>query len=131
MDFWRATGQKLAAIAETAVYQAQGRFRLPSTISTRRERLAFVSSTPERLDVRDVSSRTYWGQMCPNFSNCHTADAQGKECPTCGTPLRGFVAEFVTCPECGSHRFYCLQTSRQIPGKPDLRCLDCDGPMDY
>ena len=43
-----------------------------------------LGTSPERIDPRDVLSRSYWSQLCPNFSNCNTSDAQGKACPTCG-----------------------------------------------
>lgn len=90
----------------------------------------YMATTPERLDPRDVVSRTYWGQMCPNFTSCHTADAQGKSCPSCDTKLQGFVADGVICPECGGQRFYCGPDSARLPGKPDMLCFSCDAPMD-
>jgi hypothetical protein len=90
-----------------------------------------MGMTPEKIDSRDVFSRSYWSQMCPNFSNCNTTDAKGKNCPSCGTELPGFVAAFVECAECGGRRFYCGPDSAQLPGQPDLHCFSCDAKMSY
>jgi len=90
-----------------------------------------MAAAPERLDSRDAISRTYWGQMCPNFTSCNTADAQGKTCATCGAELQGFVAGHVECSACGETRFYCDPESAKLPGRPDLRCFACDAPMSY
>lgn len=94
-------------------------------------KVAAMGTSPERIDPRDVMSRSYWSQLCPNFSNCNTSDAQGKACSTCGTELPGFIADLVECPECDGRRFYCGPDSRQLPGQPDLRCFSCDAAMSY
>jgi DNA-directed RNA polymerase subunit RPC12/RpoP len=90
-----------------------------------------MATTPERIQPNDVLSRHYWSQMCPNFTECATSDAEGKACPTCGTELPGFIAEWVECTACQGRRFYCGPNSESLPGKPDLRCWDCDAPMSY
>jgi hypothetical protein len=90
-----------------------------------------MSKGPERIDSRDVYSRSYWSQMCPAFPTCNTTDVEGKTCGACGTELPGFIAMGVTCPSCAGERFYCGPDSEQLPGKPNLLCFSCDQAMDY